>query len=68
MWAPIETNIPECNISNHDSKLILLICLIVSPSKIEDETIKNKQREIAEKHGYDLLDQSVILYVRKKKN
>jgi Fur family ferric uptake transcriptional regulator len=37
-------------------------------TEFHDETIKKKQREIAEKHGYDLLDQSVILYVRKKKN
>ena len=37
-------------------------------TEFHDETIKKKQREIAERHGYDLLDQSVILYVRKKKN
>ena len=37
-------------------------------TRIDKKTIKKKQREIAEKHGYDLLDQSVILYVRKKKN
>ena len=32
-----------------------------------DEEIKNKQREIAAKHGYELLDQSIVLYVKKVK-
>ena len=30
-------------------------------------SIKNKQREIAAKHGYELLDQSIVLYVKKVK-
>lgn len=31
-----------------------------------DETIENRQREIAEQHGYDLVDHSMILYVKPK--
>ena len=31
-----------------------------------DETIEHRQREIAEQHGYDLVDHSMILYVRPK--
>ncbi len=31
-----------------------------------DETIENRQREIAAQHGYDLVDHSMILYVKPK--
>ncbi len=31
-----------------------------------DEIIENRQREIAEQHGYDLVDHSMILYVKPK--
>lgn len=31
-----------------------------------DETIEKRQREIAEKHGYELVDHSLVLYVKKK--
>lgn len=32
-----------------------------------DERIERLQREIAEKHGYELVDHTMVLYVRKKK-
>lgn len=32
-----------------------------------DDSIEAKQREIAEQHGYELVDHSLVLYVRKKK-
>lgn len=32
-----------------------------------DPMIERRQREIAEEHGYDLVDHSLVLYVRKKK-
>ena len=35
-------------------------------TEFHDETIKRKQREIAAEHGYELLDQSLVLYVKKK--
>lgn len=31
-----------------------------------DAVIEQRQREIAEEHGYDLIDHSLVLYVRKK--
>ena len=31
-----------------------------------DATIEQRQREIAEEHGYELVDHSLVLYVRKK--
>ena len=34
-------------------------------TEFHDETIKRKQREIAAEHGYELLDQSLVLYVKK---
>ena len=59
--AVYELNDPQ----HHDH----MVCVETGAiTEFHDETIKKKQREIAEKHGYDLLDQSVILYVRKKKN
>ncbi|MCC7412094.1 MAG: ferric iron uptake transcriptional regulator [Gammaproteobacteria bacterium] len=33
-----------------------------------DEEIERRQREIAAKHGYDLVDHSLVLYVRPKKD
>ncbi len=35
--------------------------------EFEDAIIEERQREIAEKHGYTLEDHSLVLYVRKKK-
>ena len=32
-----------------------------------DELIENRQRDIARSHGFDLVDHSLILYVRNKK-
>lgn len=32
-----------------------------------DEIIENRQREIARSHGYELIDHSLVLYVRSKK-
>ena len=32
-----------------------------------NDRIENLQREIAEEHGYDLVDHDLVLYVRKKK-
>ena len=59
--AVYELNDPQ----HHDH----MVCVETGAiTEFHDETIKKKQREISEKHGYDLLDQSVILYVRKKKN
>ena len=31
-----------------------------------DQLIEQRQREIAEEHGYELIDHSLVLYVRKK--
>lgn len=31
-----------------------------------DEVIENRQKEIAEAHGYEIIDHSLVLYVRKK--
>jgi Fur family ferric uptake transcriptional regulator len=31
-----------------------------------DAVIEQRQREIAKEHGYDLIDHSLVLYVRKK--
>mgnify|MGYP001468607266 FL=1 len=36
-------------------------------TEFNDEVIKKKQREIAAKHGYELLDQSIVLYEKKIK-
>ena len=33
-----------------------------------DAVIEQRQREIAEQHGYDLIDHSLVLYVRKKES
>jgi Fur family ferric uptake transcriptional regulator len=33
-----------------------------------DQLIEQRQREIAATHGYDLVDHSLVLYVRKKKD
>jgi len=33
-----------------------------------DAVIEQRQREIAKEHGYDLIDHSLVLYVRKKEN
>lgn len=32
-----------------------------------DEVIENRQREIAEAHGYEIVDHSMVLYVKPKK-
>ena len=45
-----------------------MVCLVTGErTEFYDEEIKNKQREIAAKHGYELLDQSIVLYVKKFK-
>jgi Fur family ferric uptake transcriptional regulator len=31
-----------------------------------DPVIEKRQRELAEEHGYELIDHSLVLYVRKK--
>ncbi len=31
-----------------------------------DDVIENRQKEIAEAHGYEIIDHSLVLYVRKK--
>ncbi len=36
--------------------------------EFHDDLIEQRQREIAESHGYDLMDHSLVLYVRKKSN
>ena len=49
---------------NHDH----MVCVDTGETtEFYDEEIKNKQREIAAKHGYVLLDQSIVLYVKKVK-
>ena len=49
---------------NHDH----MVCVDTGETtEFYDEEIKNKQREIAAKHGYELLDQSIVLYVKKVK-
>ena len=49
---------------NHDH----MVCVDTGETtEFFDEEIKNKQREIAAKHGYELLDQSIVLYVKKVK-
>jgi Fur family ferric uptake transcriptional regulator len=44
-----------------------MVCM-VSGDVIEfaDPIIEKRQREIAAEHGYDLVDHSLVLYVRKK--
>ena len=34
--------------------------------EFHDEVIEQRQREIAEQHGFELIDHSLVLYVRKK--
>jgi Fur family ferric uptake transcriptional regulator len=34
--------------------------------EFSDPVIEKRQREIAAEHGYDLVDHSLVLYVRKK--
>ena len=33
-----------------------------------DAVIEQRQREIADEYGYELIDHSLVLYVRKKEN
>ena len=48
---------------NHDH----MVCVIqVEQLNFMMKSIKNKQREIAAKHGYELLDQSIVLYKLKR--
>ena len=35
--------------------------------EFHDEVIESRQEEIAKKHGYDLVDHNMVLYVKKKK-
>lgn len=34
--------------------------------EFHDEVIEQRQREIAEEHGYEIVDHALVLYVRKK--
>lgn len=36
--------------------------------EFHDDVIEQRQRQIAESHGYELMDHSLVLYVRKKPN
>ena len=55
-----ELNDPQ----NHDH----MVCVDTGEiTEFNDDAIKNKQREIAAEHGYELLDQSLVLYVKKIK-
>ena len=46
-----------------------MVC-IASGDVVEftDPVIEQRQREIAEEHGYELMDHSLVLYVRKKEH
>lgn len=46
-----------------------MVC-VASGEVIEftDPVIEQRQREIAADHGYELVDHSLVLYVRKKKS
>ena len=35
--------------------------------EFHDEVIEARQEEIAKKHGYDLVDHNMVLYVKQKK-
>ena len=35
--------------------------------EFHDEVIESRQEEIIKKHGYDLVDHNMVLYVKKKK-
>ena len=55
-----ELNDPQ----NHDH----MVCVDTGEiTEFNDEAIKKKQREIAAEYGYELLDQSLVLYVKKIK-
>lgn len=46
-----------------------MVCLDSSEViEFTDPVIEQRQHEIAEEHGYDLVDHSLVLYVRKRKN
>ena len=36
--------------------------------EFHDDVIEQRQREIAEQHGFELMDHSLVLYVRKKES
>jgi Fur family ferric uptake transcriptional regulator len=44
-----------------------MVC-VASGAVVEfhDPVIEQRQREIAEEHGFELVDHSLVLYVRKK--
>jgi Fur family ferric uptake transcriptional regulator len=45
-----------------------MVCLDSSEVvEFTDPVIEQRQHEIAEEHGYELVDHSLVLYVRKKK-
>ena len=55
----------ELNDHNHHDHMV---CVDTGETtEFYDEEIKNKQREIASKHGYEILDQIIVLYVKKIK-
>jgi len=46
-----------------------MVCLDSSEViEFTDPVIEQRQHEIAEEHGYELVDHSLVLYVRKRKN
>ena len=55
----------ELNDSDHHDHMVCL----ESGKIIEfhDEVIEARQEEIAKRHGYDLVDHNMVLYVKKKK-
>ncbi|MEJ2621119.1 MAG: ferric iron uptake transcriptional regulator [Candidatus Thiodiazotropha sp.] len=50
----------ELESGNHHDHLVCVVC-----GKVEefvDRTIENRQKEIAKKHGFDIVDHSLIIY------
>ena len=55
----------ELNNSDHHDHMV---CLETGDIiEFHDELIEARQEEIAKKHGYDLIDHSMVLYVKKNK-
>jgi Fur family ferric uptake transcriptional regulator len=53
-----------CNGEHHDH----MVCLDTNEViEFVDEVIERRQHELAEEHGYDIVDHSLVLYVRPKK-
>ena len=61
----VNKSVYELNDPQHHDQMV---CVDTGEiTELNDEVIKKKQREIAAKHGYELLDQSLVLYVKKIK-